>query len=302
MPSLTPDALPAFAAQALAQLRAQKPLVQCITNSVTANFTANVLLALGATPAMVSTPGEAGHFAAMASGLLINLGSPVPSQGEAVREAVAAAHAAGTPWVLDPVAVGALPLRTALAQELLPCTPSAIRGNASEVLALAGTGQGGRGVDATDTVAHAAKAAQQLAQTLDGNGSTAIAISGATDCLTNGRNTIFLANGSPLLTQITGGGCALGGVIAAFLALAPRSIGQTDTATNTTNTTMAAYRLALAASAVLVYTIAAEVAAATIAQQKLGPGSFSIGLIDQLALLQPGDVIQHARIERVEHT
>ncbi|MBQ9917574.1 MAG: hydroxyethylthiazole kinase, partial [Microbacterium sp.] len=95
----------------LADLRGTPPLVQCITNAVVTNFTANALLALGASPAMCDIPGEAGLFAGIAGGVLVNLGTPTAEQRDAAREAVAA----GTPWVLDPVAVGALPVRTALA-------------------------------------------------------------------------------------------------------------------------------------------------------------------------------------------
>ena len=119
-------------------VRRHAPLVSCITNAVVTNITANVLLSLGAAPAMVDITGEAGPFARVASALLINLGTPQPEQRAAAREAAAAAHDAGTPWVLDPVAIGVLAHRTALAHELLGRGPGAVRGNASEILALAG--------------------------------------------------------------------------------------------------------------------------------------------------------------------
>ena len=118
----------------LGELRAQTPLVQCITNSVVTNFTANTLLAIGAAPAMVDIVGEAGPFARLTGGLLVNLGTPIPEQRAASEEAVAAANDAGTPWVLDPVAIGSLPIRTALAEKLAARAPFAIRGNASEIL------------------------------------------------------------------------------------------------------------------------------------------------------------------------
>ena len=130
-------------------VRTTTPLVQCITNGVVTNFTANALLALGAAPAMVDIVGEAGPFATVASGLLVNLGTPQPEQRKAARQAVRAARGASTPWVLDPVAIGALPVRTELAHDLLAEQPTSIRGNASEVLALAGTGGGGRGASGT---------------------------------------------------------------------------------------------------------------------------------------------------------
>ena len=112
---------------ALEAVRRHAPLVSCITNAVVTNITANVLLALGAAPAMVDITGEAGPFARVASTLLINLGTPQPEQRDAAREAVAAAADAGTPWVLDPVAIGTLTHRTALARELFGRGPSVVR-------------------------------------------------------------------------------------------------------------------------------------------------------------------------------
>ena len=135
-----PDRLAETTGALLAEVRSNGPLVQCITNNVVANFTANALLALGAAPAMVDITGEAGPFASVADGVLINLGTPAAEQREAMREAAARAHRAGTPWVLDPVAIGALPVRTDVAIDLVRSRPPAVRGNASEILALAGAG------------------------------------------------------------------------------------------------------------------------------------------------------------------
>lgn len=262
------------AATLLEELRAAPPLTHCITNTVVTGFTANVLLALGAAPAMVDIVGESEMFASVASGVLINLGTPTPEQRAASREAVAGAAAAGTPWVLDPVAIGVLPVRTALAQELAAQRPTAIRGNASEILALAGAGTGGRGVDATDATDAAVDAAFALAQR---HGSV-VAVSGPVDLITDGERIIRIANGDEMLTRVTGGGCALGAVMAAFLGTA-RATG-TDAVT-------------AVAAASLVYTIAAERAASVSA----GPGSFAVALLDALAAIRPGDLAAAARIE-----
>ncbi len=102
------------AAPVVTQLRRHAPLVHCITNDVVQNFTANVLLALGASPAMVVDAEEAAQFAAIADALLINLGTLTRPQQQAMRAAIDSASAAGKPWTLDPVAVGALTLRTEL--------------------------------------------------------------------------------------------------------------------------------------------------------------------------------------------
>ena len=258
----------------LERLRAAPPLTHCITNAVVTGFTANVLLAIGAAPAMVDIVGESGMFAGIASGVLINLGTPTPEQQAASLEAAGGATTARTPWVLDPVAIGALPVRTALAQELVALRPTAVRGNASEILALAGLSGGGRGVDATDSTDAAADAAAALAQRYG----SVVAVSGPVDLLTDGERVIRIANGDPLLTLVTGGGCALGAVMAAFLGAAR-------------GTDLSA--LSAVAAASLVYTIAAERAAA----QSAGPGSFAVALLDALASVQPHDLVAAARVE-----
>lgn len=136
------------------------PLVHCMTNDVVQTFTANVLLAIGASPAMVIDPDEASQFAAIADALLINVGTLTVERAAAMRAAAHSAQQAGKPWTLDPVAVGALTLRTEFCRELLALQPAAVRGNASEIMALAGMSGGGRGVDTTDTAAAALPAAQ----------------------------------------------------------------------------------------------------------------------------------------------
>ncbi|PRI12490.1 hydroxyethylthiazole kinase [Leucobacter massiliensis] len=264
-------ALAAAAAARLAELRLREPLTHSITNSVVTGFTANALLALGASPAMVDIAGEAGVFAGIADGVLLNLGTPAPEQRRAMREAVAGAARAGTPWVLDPVAVGALPVRTALAAELLAAGPAAVRGNASEILALAGRGGGGRGVDSADGPDAAREAALTLALAHD----AVVAVSGPADLITDGASIVRVENGHPLLTRVTGGGCALGAVCAAFLGV------RGD-------------RPALEAvvAAHLVYGLAAERAA----EGAAGPGSFAVRFIDALGALSPDEVSAGARL------
>ncbi|GAB3617364.1 hydroxyethylthiazole kinase [Okibacterium endophyticum] len=265
--SRTPEDLISFTQRALARLRGNPPLVQCITNSVVTNVTANALLAIGASPAMVDIPDEADAFARVASGLLVNLGTPTTEQREAAIEATAAAVDVGTPWVLDPVAVGVLPVRTALAHRLVDAGPTIIRGNASEILALAGAGGGGRGTDSTDEVDAAGEHARGLAIA----SGAVVAISGPVDLISDGRRTIRVGNGHPLLTRITGGGCALGAVMAAFASL------DDD-------------RLATTAAATAVYGVAAEIAAV----RSAGPGSFAVAFIDALASVDAEVIAERA--------
>jgi hydroxyethylthiazole kinase len=259
-------------AELLEAVRARSPLVQCITNTVVQNVTANVLLALGASPAMVDVPTEAGPFARVADALLVNTGTPHAEPRVAALEAARAARDTGTPWVLDPVAVGSLPVRTALARDLLGLHPTVLRGNASEVLALLGDSSGGRGVDSTVGTEDARLASVQAST---GRLVAAVAVSGPVDLLVApGTGVVRVANGTDLLTRITGGGCALGAVVAAFTSVAPDDAG------------------AAAVAATAVHTIAAELAA----REAGGPGTFQPLFLDRLASLTPEDVVREARI------
>jgi len=246
-------------ADALEELRAGAPLVQCLTNIVVAQWTANVLLAVGAAPAMVDNREEAGAFAAIAGGVLVNLGTPYAETVSAMQSAVASATQAGTPWVLDPVAAGALGWRTEIARKLLAEEPTVLRGNASEVMALTG-GAGGKGVESVDTPQAALAAARELA----GLHGTVVAVSGPIDHLTDGDRVVLVRNGHSLLTKVTGVGCALGAMMAAFAAVLDDP-------------------LLAAVSATATLTVCADEAAARVR----GPGSFAVALLDELAALTP---------------
>ncbi len=254
---------------ALRCLREQSPLVQCLTNIVVAQWTANVLLATGAAPAMVDNTHEAGDFATIANGVLINLGTPQDDTAAAMTVAVASATQSGTPWVLDPVAAGALAWRTGLAFRLLETgAPRIIRGNASEILALAG-GAGGKGVDSVDSPEAALEVARDLAR----RHGTTVAVSGAVDHLTDGERVVRIANGHPLLTRVTGVGCALGALMAGFA-------GVVDDG------------LLAAAAATATLTVAAEQAV----RNSRGPGSFAVALLDELSVLTPESLAEAVRV------
>jgi len=255
-------------AEALAALRDRAPLVQCLTNIVVAQWTANVLLSIGAAPAMVDNPEEAGPFATIAGGVLVNLGTPYAETVSAMEIAVAAATEAGTPWVLDPVAAGALGWRTEIARKLLANRPTVLRGNASEVMALTG-GAGGKGVESVDTPEAALAAAIEVA----GLHGTVVAVSGPVDHLTDGERVVRVSNGHPLLTKVTGVGCALGALMAGFAAVVDDPLVA-----------------AVAATAAL--TVSADEAAPRAA----GPGSFAVTLLDALAALTPRDLAARVRL------
>lgn len=223
--------LPGAAAE---RVRAARPLVQCVTNFVAMDITANVLLAAGAAPAMVHAEREAADFAAHRSALLVNTGTLDPAWMGGMEAAIAAATDASTaaPWVLDPVGVGATAARTRACVRLAALKPTAIKANASEIVALAtamgfdgGKGLGGpRGVDSTisDTAA-----ARPAARHLAAETGAIIIITGKIDRIVDsvddgGRPVLGVVGGSPLLTAVTATGCALGALIAAYLAAAPR--------------------------------------------------------------------------------
>ncbi|MGD7001332.1 hydroxyethylthiazole kinase [Corynebacterium halotolerans] len=260
---------------ALERLRQTTPLVQCLTNTVVQQITANVLLAAGASPAMTDTPEEAADFARLASGVLLNAGTPSASQYAGMREAVRGANEAGTPWVLDPVAVGALHHRTTFAREIIAHRPAAIRGNASEIVALAGLGGGGRGVDATDEVAAAIPAARQLQR----DTGAVIAVSGAEDAIVTAEEIIWLRSGSPLLQLVIGSGCALGALTAAYLGAARDSgIPAGDAVLTAHAHTGAAGQLA--------------------ARRASSPGSFAVAWVDALYELDAAGVAELVAVRR----
>ena len=135
---------------ALEDLRARRPLVHNITNYVAMSVSANVLLALGASPAMVHAAEEVEDFVAISDVLAVNIGTLSPPWVAAMRAAVMRARVLGKPWVLDPVGCGATAYRTQIAAELAALAPAVIRGNASEILSLSGqVGAAGKGVDSS---------------------------------------------------------------------------------------------------------------------------------------------------------
>jgi hydroxyethylthiazole kinase len=253
----------------LTRVRERHPLIHCLTNGVVKNFTANVLLALGAAPAMVEHPEEAAEFAAMADGLLVNVGTLDEAQKGAIERAVPAAVAANKVWVLDPVAVGPLSMRTHFTRHLLVQRPTLIRGNASEIIALAGHDSRGRGVDSGDPAESAIVAATALALQSSG----AVLVTGPIDYATDGVRRIACSNGHPLLTRVTGVGCAQGAVAAACAAVAHNP-------------------LTAAVAAAFIVGVAGDLAARVAPR----PGSFAVALLDALDQLDAAVLRDEAKL------
>lgn len=253
---------PETAAAHLFHVRQVAPLVHCITNDVVQEITANVLLALGASPAMVVAPEEASHFAALASAVSINVGTPRQDTLTAMHLAAHSANAHHVPWVLDPVAAGVLAWRDKQINGLVALKPTAIRGNASEIRALAGVGSGGKGVDSTDASETAIEAAIGLARKTG----AIVCVTGVVDYVTDGYDILSVKGGSPKSTMVVGTGCSLSSMVAAYLA-------QTE------------HPLQAVASACALAKLAAQQASGVAS----GPGSFKVAYIDALHLIQAKD-------------
>lgn len=206
---------------AVAAVRKTNPLIGSVTNSITINLVANAQLSVGGSAAMVYLPEEADFLANAGGAFYINVGGIFPIYEETLPRVAKTLHDAGKPWVLDPVAVGIGSLRTRMLSCFKDCKPDVIRGNASEIIALAGLWELGdknastvRGVDSTDPVAAARAAAISLARWTGG----AVAVSGETDLITNGSILAVSHGGSHFMEKITGAGCSLGGVAAVYAA------------------------------------------------------------------------------------
>jgi hydroxyethylthiazole kinase len=254
---------------ALEALRARRPLVQNITNYVAMTVSANVLLALGASPAMVHALEEVEDFVAISNALVVNIGTLSPPWVESMRRAVLAANEAHKPWVLDPVGCGATPYRTATAVELASFRPAVIRGNASEIMSLAGaSAEKPKGVDS----AAASDAALEAARSLAHRSGAVVAVTGVTDYATDGNSAMRVEGGHAMMPLSTALGCALSATVAAFAAVSDPMTA------------------AVAGLAVF------KVAGAEAAQRCRGPGHLPAELCDALHLMDGASLHARARI------
>jgi hydroxyethylthiazole kinase len=247
---------------ALERLRERVPLVHCITNYVAMDVAANALLAIGASPAMVHAVEEVEEFVGLASALTINIGTLSPRWVEGMELAADRAVSLGRPWVLDPVGAGATSYRTGVARELAHRGPAIIRGNASEIMSVAGAVGGTRGVDSTRGADEARPAAEELAAALG----CVVVVTGRVDYATDGARTLATDHGHSLMTRVTALGCALTAILGAFAAVEPDPL------------LAAAYGTAL-------FGMAGDRATAG---GPVGPGTLRVRLLDALHGLGPG--------------
>ena len=268
----TPDSL---WADVLA-VRQQQPLVHNITNFVVMNYNANALLALGAAPVMAHAREEVVDMAGIAQALVLNIGTLEPRWIESMRLALQKARERGIPVVLDPVGAGATPYRNQAVAELLEAgNPTVLRGNASEILSVAGVAAATRGVDSSAASDDAVRAARELTSRLD----AVVCVSGATDHVLapDGRHA-RLSNGHVWMTRVTGVGCSASALIGAFSAVQPD-----------------AFHATTAAMAYL--GVVGEVAAEQVQAAGRGVGHLQIALLDGLQLLDAATFRARLRLQ-----
>lgn len=262
----------------LERVRDLAPLTLSITNLVTINECANALLAIGASPVMSDEAADAGRLASLAAGTVLNIGTINDRQLTVALAAGRGARQAGRPVVLDPVGVGATETRRRAAAKIVEeIRPDVIRGNFSEIKALAGLAGEQKGVDSVEAEATepAAEVARNLARTLG----SLVAVTGVADILTDGRTTLLVAGGSPLLTKVTGTGCLLSAMVGAYLAANPEN------------------PLSAVLAALVHLALAGERAAADLPRAG-ALGSFRVGLFDQLALMTGRDLTLFQGVSR----
>jgi hydroxyethylthiazole kinase len=254
----------------LKNLREKKPLIHNITNFVVMNYTANALLACGASPVMAHASEEVEEMVSFAGTLVLNIGTLTPYWVDSMLKAGKRANELNIPVILDPVGSGATKLRTESAKRLIDeISIKVVRGNASEVLSLAHEGSKTKGVDSIHTVDEAADAALTLSKELN----TTLAITGKVDLITDGERIYRVSNGHALMGYCTGTGCTATVIIGAFLAVDPDSV--------TATTTALAY-----------FGLVGEKAAA----KSRAPGSFQIAMLDALYTMDEKQLEQGAKI------
>lgn len=256
----------------LTAVQTNHPLVHQITNYVTANDCANIVLALGGSPVMADDQAEVQEMVTLASALVINLGTLSSRTSESMLLAGQRANQMGIPVILDPVGVGATSFRTATARRITSEVKLAVvRGNLSEVRSLAGLQSNTRGVDAADEPADGMAVARSLARQL----CCVVAITGAQDIVTNGAQTLRINNGHPLMARVTGTGCMASALVGTYCGV--------------TND----YLLATTAALVSIG-LAGERAA--IAAADSGIGTFKVELFDRIYNLTPARLKEGAKI------
>jgi hydroxyethylthiazole kinase len=256
------------------KIRNESPLIHNITNFVVMNSSANILLASGASPVMAHAPEEAADMASVSGAVVLNIGTLTKQWVDSMILAGKSANKNNIPVILDPVGSGATDFRTETVKNILnEVKIDVIRGNLSEIMSLSGGHEKTRGVDSS--ISGISSEIIEKTKELAIKYKNTISVSGETDIVTDGNNLISVKNGSSLLTKITGMGCGLSAVTAAFCAVSEKDFTQAS------------------ACAAAYFGICAE-KAAEISDK---PGSFYVNFIDSLYCVSQKDIEDRARIE-----
>jgi hydroxyethylthiazole kinase len=252
------------------KVREQSPLVHNITNFVVMNNSANALLAVGASPIMAHALEEIDEMVGICQAIVINIGTLSEHWLKAMYQAADKANISGKPWVLDPVGAGATSYRNSALTTLLDYKPTVIRGNASEIMALAKVNTSiTKGVDSTAQSNEAYEAAKFLNQQYG----SIVCISGETDIIIDSKSSIFIENGHPLMTKVTGLGCSATAVIGAFIAIIRD-------------------KMEAVAAATALFSLSGQLAAT----KSDGPGSLQMNLLDTLHNISEDSFHQYVKI------
>ena len=250
-------------AEIVTKLREKRPVVHHITNYVTAESCADVVLAAGASPVMADEPEEIEEITCGADALVLNLGTFSFNRMLAMERACEVARERKIPVILDPVGVMTSSLRLDFALKLLQeGYISIVRGNRSECGALLSGMAGGKGIDNLEAADKGTEAGEALkiAKDCGAKFNCVFAVTGAIDNISNGKQAVVLNNGHPLLRNMTGSGCMTSSLIGCCAAV--------------TDNMMAA-----AALGIVIMGQSAEVAA-NFLEKKDGPGMFKVRLVD----------------------
>jgi len=260
----------------LNKVRESKPLVHHITNYVTVNDCANITLAIGASPVMADAVGEAAEIAAVARAVVLNIGTLNERSIPSMITAGKTANAKDIPVVFDPVGAGVSKLRNDTAASITgELKLSVIRGNISEIKFVAGLSSRTKGVDASESDIAGADSAGKIAQTLARRLGCVVVISGAVDAVSDGKKTVFVENGHPMLGSLTGTGCMCSSLIGSFCGAAPEE------------------PFAAAVAAMMCMGIAGEMAYENAGQR--GNGSFRAALHDAISRMDVATLEKLAR-------
>ncbi|KAF8210196.1 thiamine biosynthetic bifunctional enzyme Thi4 [Mycena galopus ATCC 62051] len=287
----TPDDVLMKASTIGEAVRNLNPLVHQMTNIVVANQSANITLALGASPMMATAPEEMWDLSRLSHALLVNIGTLVSGSLPGMLKAGHFVNAARNPIILDPVGVGASDFRRSSVNELLNnWQATVIKGNAGELATIAGSGEAvSKGVDSSGSFKDPVAFTRQLAR----KERCVVVLTGETDYISDGERVVMLKNGVPLLGKITGSGCMLGSCIASYCAAA--NLLASDDEDHEGRLHRGGDFLSAVVGAVLTLTIASELAAKR--EDVHGIGSFLPALIDEVSKLRPETIHQLARVE-----